>query len=92
MSGHGSCICQIREKKLVVDPACGYHRAAAAAPMDHSIPWNCPTYWDGCNCARVIADLRAEIAAAKAPKTWAQLVAEYNAESPTPGRKRENDA
>lgn len=33
-----------------IDPACLYHRAAAERPQDHSIPWNCPTYYDGCNC------------------------------------------
>lgn len=31
-------------------PECRYHAAAAANPRDHRIPWNCPTYWDGCNC------------------------------------------
>lgn len=33
-----------------IDPACEYHQAAAAEPWNHRIPWNCPTYWDGCNC------------------------------------------
>ena len=53
---YGSCICaapgRIRANggKLVIDPACGYHQVAADFPNDHSIPWNCPTYWDGCNC------------------------------------------
>lgn len=33
-----------------IDPKCPYHALAAEFPDDHSIPWNCPTYWDGCNC------------------------------------------
>lgn len=33
-----------------IDPDCGYHRTAAEHPDDHSIPWNCPTFFDGCNC------------------------------------------
>jgi hypothetical protein len=33
-----------------IDPDCPYHLAAAADPGNHRIPWNCPTYWDGCNC------------------------------------------
>ena len=33
-----------------LDPECGYHGVAAEHPDDHRIPWNCPTYWDGCNC------------------------------------------
>jgi hypothetical protein len=54
---YGSCICaapgNIRANggNLVVLPECGYHQVAADHPDDHSIPWNCPTYWDGCNCA-----------------------------------------
>lgn len=27
-----------------------YHEAAAMQPWNHRIPWNCPSYWDGCNC------------------------------------------
>jgi hypothetical protein len=23
---------------------------AAEQPWNHGIPWNCPTFWDGCNC------------------------------------------
>lgn len=34
-----------------ISPTCGYHAAAAAQPWNHRIPWNCPNYWDGCNCA-----------------------------------------
>jgi hypothetical protein len=32
---------------------CPYHSYAAAHPDDHQIPWNCPTFYDGCNCAPV---------------------------------------
>ena len=35
-----------------IDPNCRYHKLAAQFPDDHSIPWNCPTYYDGCNCTR----------------------------------------
>jgi hypothetical protein len=52
---HGGCTCQRSTGEshvydLGVDSACGYHAAAAQNPDDHRIPWNCPTYWDGCNC------------------------------------------
>jgi hypothetical protein len=33
-----------------IDPDCEYHRAAATEPWNHAVPWNCPTFWDGCNC------------------------------------------
>jgi hypothetical protein len=46
----GSCICDATLD--VIRPECTYHRAAAANPNNHSIPWNCPTYWDGCNCTK----------------------------------------
>lgn len=60
----GGCICVIPgghpygydyapdAKKQVwrINPDCPYHKAATARPWDHRIPWNCPTYWDGCNC------------------------------------------
>jgi hypothetical protein len=29
---------------------CMYHYAAALQPWNHRIPWNCPSYYDGCNC------------------------------------------
>lgn len=48
---------------------CPYHARAALNPRDHSIPWNCPTYWDGCNCAAMKADrdsLRTQLAEAQA--------------------------
>jgi hypothetical protein len=31
---------------------CLYHYAAQLQPDNHRIPWNCPTYYDGCNCER----------------------------------------
>ena len=27
-----------------------YHYGASLQPWNHHIPWNCPTYYDGCNC------------------------------------------
>ena len=33
-----------------LDPECPYHQLAAKYPHDHRIPWNCPTFYDGCNC------------------------------------------
>src|SRR6266568_4818949 len=40
------CICHRR-----IDPAmCPYHLAAKLQPWNHRIPWNCPTFHDGCNC------------------------------------------
>lgn len=33
-----------------IDPECEYHGRAAAEPWNHAIPWNCPTFYDGCNC------------------------------------------
>ncbi len=57
---YGSCLCagpsrikRDAEGKVLpmeILPECGYHQVAADFPNDHSIPWNCPTYWDGCNC------------------------------------------
>lgn len=35
---------------------------AKARPYDHSIPWNCPTYWDGCNCAERLERAEAALA------------------------------
>jgi hypothetical protein len=31
--------------------SCMYHYGASLQPGNHRIPWNCPTYYDGCNCA-----------------------------------------
>lgn len=43
----GGCTCDPHHP----DPVkCLYHYAAAAQPGNHRIPWNCPTYYDGCNC------------------------------------------
>lgn len=33
-----------------INPDCAYHKRAAEHPDDHSMPWNCPTYWAGCHC------------------------------------------
>lgn len=33
-----------------ISPTCRYHEAAAEQPWNHHIPWNCPTFYDGCNC------------------------------------------
>lgn len=33
-----------------ISPTCRYHQGAAEQPWNHFIPWNCPTYYDGCNC------------------------------------------
>jgi hypothetical protein len=68
----GSCICVVpgnidieNQSIIQIKPECTYHKAAAAHPQDHSIPWNCPTYWDGCNCKRVIDKLNKELAERK---------------------------
>lgn len=74
MSERASCICadpkHPRFKEFtdawsrgeeLADPDCKYHQQAAAAPMDHSIPWNCPTYWDGCNCRTEVRRLRSRV-------------------------------
>lgn len=29
---------------------CMYHLGASLQPWNHRIPWNCPTFYDGCNC------------------------------------------
>lgn len=65
-----SCTCaqpgkaRAADGSLIIEPDCPYHQEAAARPMDHSIPWNCPTYWDGCNCSQTLHDLREELKAA----------------------------
>jgi hypothetical protein len=43
----GGCTCDPHTPDLV---NCLYHYAAALQPDNHRIPWNCPTYYDGCNC------------------------------------------
>jgi hypothetical protein len=43
----GGCTCNPHKP----DPEiCLYHYAATKQPNNHRIPWNCPTYYDGCNC------------------------------------------
>lgn len=55
---HG-CICgfeRVGEKiKWNIKPECEYHAKAFRYPNNHGIPWNCPTYWDGCNCKERLA-------------------------------------
>lgn len=48
----GGCICSRlwTADEHPIDPECRYHQAAAEQPWNHRIPWNCPTYFDGCNC------------------------------------------
>jgi hypothetical protein len=48
-----SCTCMssgITHDQWATNMNCSYHRLAAQFPLDHSIPWACPTFWDGCNC------------------------------------------
>lgn len=53
----GGCICPIPRQKAdgsfdwKIRDDCRYHVFALKFAGDHRIPWNCPTYWDGCNCA-----------------------------------------
>lgn len=56
------CICGFSRdgKEQPINPDCAYHRAAEHRPDDHSIPWNCPTYYDGCNCESAIDDWQAK--------------------------------
>jgi hypothetical protein len=57
-AGYPGCICVRPERlalssskrRLTILPDCRYHQIAAAHPHDHRIPWNCPTFYDGCNC------------------------------------------
>ena len=42
----GGCTCGSHK----VRRGCMYHYAAALQPWNHRIPWNCPNYYDGCNC------------------------------------------
>lgn len=47
----GGCTCRWgAEKKHKVSKDCMYHYAASVQPWNHRIPWNCPAYYDGCNC------------------------------------------
>jgi hypothetical protein len=45
----GGCIC-FRGKRHEIRDDCMYHYAARQQPWNHRIPWNCPSYYDGCNC------------------------------------------
>ena len=68
---HGCVGCKAEKKSdgsylWTIDPECPYHKAAAASPQDHSIPWNCPTYHDGCNCKEALRSWRAENARLRA--------------------------
>ncbi len=54
------CICGGRkdaEGEWIILNECEYHSLAAENPTDHSMPWNCPTFYDTCNCATVIDEL-----------------------------------
>lgn len=42
---------------MVSDLTDEYRARAAAAPWDHRIPWNCPTFYDGCNCRETVRAL-----------------------------------
>lgn len=47
----GGCTCGFCERGADPDyENCLYHYAAQLQPDNHRIPWNCPTYYDGCNC------------------------------------------
>lgn len=69
--GHHSCTCTALPSDPKYDKFrtnredCLYHQQAAMYPSDHSIPWNCPTYYDGCNCRETVRDLREKLAKAE---------------------------
>lgn len=44
----------------VLDDTCEYHIQAFLHPNDHDIGWNCPTYYDGCNCVATIQTYTAD--------------------------------
>lgn len=46
----GGCVCKHTPAGWDFDPECAYHLAAKRQPWNHRIPWNCPTFYDGCNC------------------------------------------
>ncbi len=70
-TAHG-CICTTPNRRedgtfdWQIDPACVYHATAAKYPHNHTIPWNCPTYHDGCNCHNVLKDKESETIELKA--------------------------
>lgn len=51
---HHGCTCSSgwTKDEHPIREDCLYHWLAAKFPLDHSIPWNCGSYWDGCNCTR----------------------------------------
>lgn len=56
--GSCTCIAVPGYKGEIQWEDCPYHRAAKARPADHSIPWNCPTYHDGCNCKDIVEEFQ----------------------------------
>ena len=46
------------EGEVYPKPDCDYHNVAKAQPLNHRIPWNCPTFYDGCNCRDTITNYR----------------------------------
>jgi hypothetical protein len=44
------CTCGAVRREAPDPKSCLYHYAAALQPWNHRIPWNCPSYYDGCNC------------------------------------------
>jgi hypothetical protein len=54
------CACDLiaaaKTGEFVLNPDCLYHLAARLQPDNHRIPWNCPTYWDGCNCDEPVGE------------------------------------
>lgn len=46
--GYG-CDVLAGEPVWVIHPECGYHQAAARQPWNHTNPWACGYYYDGCN-------------------------------------------
>ena len=58
-TAHG-CICPSPGKNpdgswdWKIDENCNYHATAARYPDNHGIPWNCHTYYDGCNCKNTL--------------------------------------
>jgi hypothetical protein len=51
----GGCTCRWTKavhRAVDISPDCMYHYAARLQPWNHRIPWNCPTYHDGCNCEK----------------------------------------
>jgi hypothetical protein len=48
----GGCICGWTGSDHKVRDDCMYHYAARLQPWNHRLAWNCPTYYDGCNCEK----------------------------------------